>query len=572
MKNKIVALVLLCFMLLGMTSYAYYFPSPDWGALLKERENMINETDFELYTQGSLECAPYYGARLEPRGGTYLGMIAETSEPFQPIGSYLTYIQNMELLDFYYPANEMITGDNVVATVGWTIDDFGLVDYNKIRQALDTLSEYGKPMFIRFANEMNCSALGDEPEVYKEIFRNVADMVHEYPDFATVWSPIDLGSLDRPFEYYYPGDEYVDWVGLSCYMIKYFQGKQNTEYKESAYFMTGDYAWATNRVKPFMEFLEENNIRKPVMISEGGVPTNNSYGEDLEWWATPRFRNMLYNLIMKYPQIKLINIFNNHRAGEVERFDISNYPYAADIFREARDSGAYITEYGVDADFVYQPFNDGETTTAVNGNIPLYTLAHFPSYEYATVNYYIDDQWVHSSDKIPYTYNLDLRELSDGAHTITIKAYDQSKTYNFYKTGVTIDFDAESSAVIDNASASPTWEEISVFLNGKPISFDQPPVIVDGRTLVPLRAIFEAFGAAVEWDASTRTVTSVKNGTVIEMTVGNNVFYVDGTEIELDVPAQIINNRTLVPVRAIGEALSCGVEWEAATRTVIITE
>lgn len=567
MKRRLICLTLVFYIIFSMSANAYYFPSPDWGALLKERENMINEIDFELYTEGSLECAPYYGARLEPRGGTYLGMIAETSETFQPVGSYLTYIQNMELLDFYYPANNMIANDSVVAMVGWTIDDLGLVDYNKIRQALNTLSTYNKPMFIRFANEMNCSALGDEPEVYKEIFRNVANIVHEYPNFATVWSPVDLGSLDRPFEYYYPGDEYVDWVGLSCYMIKYFQGKQNTEYKESAYFMTGDYAWATNRVKPFMEFLENNNIQKPVMISEGGVPTNNTYGDDLEWWATPRFRNMLYNLIMKYPQIKMINIFNNHRANEVERFDISDYPYAADIFREARDSGAYITEYGIDAEFVYQPFQYGETLSTATGIVPIYTLAHFPNDLYPTVNYYIDDQWVHSSNQIPYAYDLDLTTLSDGAHTITITSYDQSKTYNFYKVDRTIDFGTDSAEDM-TASSSP---EISVYIDGHYVKFDQAPVIVDGRTLVPLRAIFEALGANISWDGTSRTVTSERWGVVMKMTVGSNVFYLDDKVIELDVPAQIINDRTLVPVRAIAESLNCDVTWDAFTRSVIIT-
>ncbi len=580
MKKRIIAIAALFCMIFNITAFAYNFPQPDWGTLLRERENMINEVDFELYTQGSVESAPYYGARLEPRGGTYIGMIAENSGKFKPVGSYLTYIQNMELLDFYYPANQMIANDNVIATVGWTIDDFGLVNYDSIRQALNTLNAYGKPMFIRFANEMNCSVLGDEPEVYKEIFRNVANMVHEYDNFATVWSPVDLGSLDRPFELYYPGDEYVDWVGLSCYMIKYFQGKQNTEYKESAYFMTGDYAWATNRVKPFMDFLEKNNIQKPVMISEGGVPTNNSYGEDLEWWATPRFRNMLYNLIMKYPQIKLINIFNTHRGGEVERFDISDYAYATNIYNEAKNSGAYITAYGEEADFVYQPASAGETLNAVDGTVPLYTLAHFPNSAYAAVNYYLDGEWAHSSEQIPYTYNLDVASLSDGEHTVAIKAFDQEKTYTFYKNGSSIRFGGEPEASIvpeapttPDAPAAPAEDEIKVFVDGVQVVFDQPPVIIDGRTLVPVRAIFNALGAEVEWIAETRTVVSKKDGSVVEMTIGENVFYVDGVAKVLDVPAQIINDRTLVPVRAISEAYFCDVEWSGAARTVyILTE
>ncbi len=113
--------------------------------------------------------------------------------------------------------------------------------------------------------------------------------------------------------------------------------------------------------------------------------------------------------------------------------------------------------------------------------------------------------------------------------------------------------------------------EISVKLNGEAIAFDVQPQIVDGRTMVPLRAIFESLGASVEWDNATRTVTSAKGDITIKLTIGENKLYKNGTAVELDVPGMIVDSRTLVPVRAISEAYECEVEWEAATRTVIIT-
>lgn len=112
---------------------------------------------------------------------------------------------------------------------------------------------------------------------------------------------------------------------------------------------------------------------------------------------------------------------------------------------------------------------------------------------------------------------------------------------------------------------------ISVFLNGNEIIFDQPPVIQNGRTLVPLRAIFEALGATVDWDGNTRTVTATKGDTIVKITIGDNKLYKNGKVIELDVPAQIINDRTLVPVRAVSEAFDCKVDWDGETKTVIIT-
>ena len=116
--------------------------------------------------------------------------------------------------------------------------------------------------------------------------------------------------------------------------------------------------------------------------------------------------------------------------------------------------------------------------------------------------------------------------------------------------------------------------DITVTLDGEVVdveSYGSPATIVEGRTLVPLRAIFEALGASVEWDNVTRTVTSVKGADTISLTVGADTFYKNDEPIDLDVPAQIINDRTMVPARAIAEAYGVEVAWDAATRTVILT-
>lgn len=223
--KKTISLILAT-LIFGITAAAYEFPEPDWGALLDERRAMSSQTDFELYAEGSTELAPYYGARLEPRAGTYLGMLYEYSEPFTPLGSYLTYMEASDKqTELYTPS---VMKEDAAIMIGWNINSLSDVDYDYIRRTLDKLDSYNRPVYIRFANEMNCSELGDDPDLYIQVFRNVADIIHEYPNFAVVWSPIDIGALDRPFEYYYPGDEYVDWVGVSCYSIMYFMNDKNT--------------------------------------------------------------------------------------------------------------------------------------------------------------------------------------------------------------------------------------------------------------------------------------------------------------------------------------------------------
>lgn len=117
------------------------------------------------------------------------------------------------------------------------------------------------------------------------------------------------------------------------------------------------------------------------------------------------------------------------------------------------------------------------------------------------------------------------------------------------------------------------WSELNantipVFVDGVQISFDQQPIIRDDRTLVPLRGVFEALGATVYWNNDTRSVTAYKDDTTVELAIGSSTMYVNGQPKYLDVAGQIINDRTLVPLRAISEAFEAIVYWDNDTRTV----
>lgn len=104
--------------------------------------------------------------------------------------------------------------------------------------------------------------------------------------------------------------------------------------------------------------------------------------------------------------------------------------------------------------------------------------------------------------------------------------------------------------------------EIVVILDGSPITFDVKPYVTEGTTLIPLRAIFEALGATVEWDEETKTVTSQKEDKTVKLSIDSKTMYVNDNAVELAYPAVIINERTLVPLRAISEAYGCLVGWD----------
>lgn len=112
--------------------------------------------------------------------------------------------------------------------------------------------------------------------------------------------------------------------------------------------------------------------------------------------------------------------------------------------------------------------------------------------------------------------------------------------------------------------------ETFVYLNGKKIEFDQPPVIENGRTLVPFRAIAEAMGVSVEWNPYEKTLTCYNGERIVSFTVDSTGMRVDGKLICFDVPVKIVNGRTLVPIRAFAEGFGLNVYCKQGTQTINI--
>lgn len=113
---------------------------------------------------------------------------------------------------------------------------------------------------------------------------------------------------------------------------------------------------------------------------------------------------------------------------------------------------------------------------------------------------------------------------------------------------------------------------ISLYVNGEKISTTMNPIQLDGRVLVPAREVFTPMGATVGWDAKAKQVTVTYKGTTMILTVNQKVVLLNGKKVELDVPAKIINDKVMIPVRFISEQLGFKVDWNGSKRTVSITE
>lgn len=128
--------------------------------------------------------------------------------------------------------------------------------------------------------------------------------------------------------------------------------------------------------------------------------------------------------------------------------------------------------------------------------------------------------------------------------------------------------------IVSVAAAAPgdaQEQPVRVFLFGDQVAFpDQQPVIVDGRTLVPIRGVFEAMGAQVKWEADARRVTVSWRGNQAAVFIGSRTAWVNGQQKTLDVAPRIIGDRTMVPLRFLAESLGMKVTWYERYRTVAI--
>ena len=125
---------------------------------------------------------------------------------------------------------------------------------------------------------------------------------------------------------------------------------------------------------------------------------------------------------------------------------------------------------------------------------------------------------------------------------------------------------------LEDLEASVPRSDIYVEVNGEILGFETPPVIEDGRVLVPMRFTLEKMGVDVEWQAGQQTIVAQQQNMTVEMTIDNTASVVNGRSVRMDVPPRLINNRTMVPLRFLSEEMGFSVEWNAESNTAVITE
>lgn len=404
---------------------------------VKNKANKLRST-VKLYveTQAAIKPASKL-APLEPANGALLGAYAEqdpivhnpsNGKPFYtdqfPVETgkkhaayllYFTYGQPLSVIQSHI--NKAKENGTAIELGLQPLNGMGQVkDDAYLRQLAKDAANAGVPIFIRFANEMNGKWVPwyTTPAVYKQKFQLVAKVFHqEAPDnVAMVWAP--NSEPENTINDYYPGDAYVDWVGVSVYSIfnptddPLQLGQDRSSHIEKLDTIYRLYA-----------------ARKPIMISEGAV--SYMYPEkriDKTDWASYRLRELYSTLPMLYPKVKAVFWFDANTDGSrIKYYQLTANQKLLQAYKQSIASPYYLESIGDSSTLAYKAVA-GSTVAPAKQQLSGYVKTWSPTV--ASVKYYIAGREAGSAAAPPWTAAIDFAPYRGKKIDIVVKAFDSS--------------------------------------------------------------------------------------------------------------------------------------------------
>lgn len=403
----------------------------------------VNISLFAELWDGSGETV-FFGAPHEPETGVFFGeqpglpTIADGPQLPSGLTIYVEFetehLPSRVLYDLL--TNELMHGlnrrDYSIIQIAWNFQREGHTPANvpnqrqKIVEAAQFLYGTNLPILLRVGGEVDVWTTEANPDEFIAAFRFIANIMRQYaPNVAMVYSVNSVSAHGLDWMTFYPGDDYVDWVGISLYTIRYFMGNPETSDVDAAIFRTGQYAYPIGFIR---ELVEEFGDRKPILISEGGVSLYNVRNSaDLTEWALPRMRQVYSYIPMLFPQVKAIFWFNVHVPGGNQRYDFDLSPEALALYRQLTAQPHFIGRGGTSSNVTYREIC-GEGVTFPANAVVLLTYAPFFALDSILVEYRLNGAWLGSATDIPYRRVFNLSELADGEHVLRVAAIYDGRT------------------------------------------------------------------------------------------------------------------------------------------------
>ncbi len=581
---------------------AEYLGFDDAIKLAERRMDMIDPMTQVYALTDNVEQSPYYGEMYEPVAGAYYGRTYSYSgysvtAAESATSVYVEFLQE-DIADFDWYIGNLDQGDDHILHVALNMPNENsdlatvLTSDSYINSMMYYLADLDCPVFLRIGGEMNVWTDLADPTAYKAAFIKIANAARSIaPNVALVFSPNYISNWTVDITDYYPGDQYVDWIGISNYTNMYASGKSpstGVDYEE-AYYGRGIYASPITSIK---YIVEEFGDTKPIMITEGASGYQTSTGLDLTSFASFHMQQMYTYLNMVYPQVKAIIYFDTNVAS-------SGYQYA--LSSNSTLYSAYLSATAANPTLL-NTVEDGTLTYVTAGeyldDMDTITLSAFcnpvgdPT---VTVSYVLDGTTVKTTTASPYTYNLSASALSQGTHTLTVKfstadGYSATKTYSITKgsdnlvaivegtTPVTLPDSTTPAATTATAVLSST----NLQVNGQAVAVQA--YMINDNNYIKLRDLATMINGTgknfeVTWNETLESIEMKSNssytsvggematdgGQSVTATLTTSPIYLDGVLVELT--AYNIADNNYFKLRDVMELFDVGVGYDDATET-----
>ncbi len=407
--------------------------SADYSFLLKSVPLLMEylSVEPEVYAATTNQkTVPYYGAKYEPRLGTYFGTCNTFTEGSE--SAFLLYVSfgSESIRDFAWRIPK--TTNDYILEVAWNLQKENLEGLNEVNSGVydDYISENARylssltgKVILRFGAEVNCwndntTKAREMITAYKKAYVRVAKVIREKaPNVALVFSPTVVSNLSVTIEDFYPGDEYVDWVGMSAYQDIHPAAK-NTVSGEDAYYGRGHYDDMMVKIKHIVETYGD---RKPIMISECGFAYADRSGLQTQAHAVQKIKEFYSYVNCVYPQVKLVLYF------DVPSAPVSGYAYALEgnpavlnAYNQTIADNAAMQ--GTLPGGVAKSYTNIDGFSEKTNTLDFKVYASYPGHSKTSVVVKVDGKKVISSSSAPYSFKIDADRLSTGVHTVLVTA------------------------------------------------------------------------------------------------------------------------------------------------------
>jgi hypothetical protein len=353
------------------------------AAEIQHRRAERIRTDIALAVTVPVTNAPLKLAKLEPMAGCYLGALDDyagglnADEFSRRIGRPLALCYDYSPYGAPFPkawARRQADAGRAIQ-IAWEPNDIHAVqDDDYLNQWAKDAASCGCPVFLRFGGEMNgnWTSWGRDPAAYRRAFRLVHAVVNRYAsNVALVWAPgaVPTDNLDK----YYPGDDVVDWVGISLYLVRFYDDNLSRPASQDG---------PASFIAPFYA---KYAARKPLCLTECGISRRSrAEGRDADGYASARIFDLLDAIKIRFPRLKMFCWFTRNnlemaRAGRrLNDYSLPEGSAPLNAFRSAISDPYFLSHFGDTPPYTYQVIGNHLPlgyTGSVSAAISTYSLA-----------------------------------------------------------------------------------------------------------------------------------------------------------------------------------------------------